>query len=152
MNPEPHRRQALKATAAWACLLALGVMNEAQAQAVLARGAFELQTLDDVLKALGATPVGSEQITLSVPDVAENGAFVPVSVSSGLAGTSALYLIVENNPTPLNAAFQFPEGALPEVQVRLKLAQTGRIHAVARAEGRLYSTFKESQVTVGGCG
>ncbi|BBL69652.1 thiosulfate oxidation carrier protein SoxY [Methylogaea oryzae] len=97
-------------------------------------------------------PTESAQIVLDIPDVAEDGAAVPVSVSTTLTGTESITLLAEKNPTPLLAEFLIGERLEPFVSTRVKLAATGVVIAVVRAEGRLYSTRKTVKVTVGGCG
>lgn len=97
-------------------------------------------------------PTESAQIVLDVPDVAEDGAAVPVSVSTTLAGAESITLLAEKNPTPLLAEFLIGERLEPSVTTRVKLAATGTVMAVVRAQGRVYSTRKTVKVTVGGCG
>ena len=94
----------------------------------------------------------TESIAFTIPAVAEDGAVVPVSVESHLAGTDRLVLLAEKNPYPLLAAFDFAASALPFVTVRVKLNATGRVVALARANGRYYRTEKAVRVVVGGCG
>jgi sulfur-oxidizing protein SoxY len=86
------------------------------------------------------------------PDIAENGAVVPVGATSNLPNTTDIYLIVEKNPTPLSCAFMIPAGTAPEVQTRLKMGQSTNVVAVVKADGKLYSATKETKVTLGGCG
>jgi len=77
---------------------------------------------------------------------------VPVGATSKLANTTAIYLLVEKNPTPLAAGFSIPAGTEPEVQTRLKMGQSTNVVAVVKADGKLYSATKETKVTLGGCG
>jgi sulfur-oxidizing protein SoxY len=106
----------------------------------------------DALKAIGGTPATSDQISVVSPDIAENGAVVPVGATSKLADTTEIYLLVEKNPTPLSAGFILPAGTLAEVQTRLKMGQSTNVIAVVKAGGKLYSATKETKVTLGGCG
>ncbi len=146
------RRQAIKTTGAMATLVSIGLVTQSQAQAAVDRASFEVKTMADALKALGGTPATSDQISVVSPDIAENGAVVPVGASSKLADTTEIYLLVEKNPTPLSAGFILPAGTLAEVQTRLKMGQSTNVIAVVKAGGKLYSATKETKVTLGGCG
>jgi sulfur-oxidizing protein SoxY len=104
-------------------------------------------------KALGiSTPVESKDVTITGPDIAENGAVVPVGATSKLPNTTEIYLIVEKNPTPLSAGFMIPAGTVADVQTRLKMGQSTNVIAIVKADGKLYSATKETKVTLGGCG
>jgi sulfur-oxidizing protein SoxY len=146
------RRQAIKTTGAMATLVSIGLVTQSQAQAAVDRASFEVKTMADALKALGGTPATSDQISVVSPDIAENGAVVPVGATSKLADTTEIYLLVEKNPTPLSAGFILPAGTLAEVQTRLKMGQSTNVIAVVKAGGKLYSATKETKVTLGGCG
>ncbi len=146
------RRQAIKTTGAMATLVSLGLVTQSQAQAAVDRASFEVKTMADALKAIGGTPATSDQISVVSPDIAENGAVVPVGASSKLADTTEIYLLVEKNPTPLSAGFILPAGTVAEVQTRLKMGQSTNVIAVVKAGGKLYSATKETKVTLGGCG
>ena len=146
------RRQAIKTTGAMATLVSLGLVTQTEAQAAVDRASFEVKTMADALKAIGGTPATSDQISVVSPDIAENGAVVPVGASSKLADTTEIYLLVEKNPTPLSAGFILPAGTLAEVQTRLKMGQSTNVIAVVKAGGKLYSATKETKVTLGGCG
>jgi sulfur-oxidizing protein SoxY len=148
----PHnRRTVLKTTGAMATLLALGIVTAEQAQAV-GRPGFEARTLHDALRALGAQPVSSDQVAIQSPDIAENGASVQISIASRLPNTQEMFLLVERNPFPLAAVFVFHEGAEPEMQVNIKMAESSDIIVVAKADGRLFSARRQTRVTLGGCG
>jgi sulfur-oxidizing protein SoxY len=146
------RRQAIKTTGAMATLVSIGLVTQSQAQAAVDRASFEVKTMADALKALGGTPANSDQISVVSPDIAENGAVVPVGASSKLADTTEIYLLVEKNPTPLSAGFILPAGTVADVQTRLKMGQSTNVIAVVKAGGKLYSASKETKVTLGGCG
>ena len=148
----PSRRDALKTTGAFATLISLGIVTQSQAQAAVDHASFQVKTVEDALKAIGGTPATSDQVSLNAPDIAENGAVVPVGASSKLPNTTDIYLIVEKNPMPLCAAFMIPAGTLPDVQTRLKMGQSSNVIAVVKADGKLYSAVKETKVTLGGCG
>ena len=146
------RRTAIKTTGAFATLVSLGIVTQSQAQAAVDRASFAVKTLDDALKAIGGTPATSDQVTVVSPDIAENGAVVPVRVVSNLPNTTDLYLIIEKNPTPLAAAFMIPAGTAADVQTRVKMGQSTNVVAVVKADGKLFSATKETKVTLGGCG
>ena len=96
--------------------------------------------------------MNSDQIQLSALDITEDGAVVPVGVTSRLAGTTEIHLLIEKNPTPLSASFTILPGTLPEVTVRVKMAESSRVLAVVLAEGKLYMVSKHTAVTIGSCG
>jgi sulfur-oxidizing protein SoxY len=146
------RRTAIKTTGAFATLVSLGIITQSQAQAAVNADSFKVKTLEDALKAIGGTPATSDQVTVVSPDIAENGAVVPVGATSKLPNTTEIYLIVEKNPTPLSCAFFIPAGTEPDVQTRLKMGQSTNVYAVVKADGKLYSASKETKVTLGGCG
>jgi sulfur-oxidizing protein SoxY len=146
------RRQAIKTTGAMATLVSLGLVTQTEAIAAVERASFDVKTMADALKAIGGTPATSDQISVVSPDIAENGAVVPVGVTSKLADTTEIYLLVEKNPTPLSAGFILPAGTLADVQTRLKMGQSTNVVAVVKAGGKLFSASKETKVTLGGCG
>lgn len=120
---------------------------------VMAEGsAFEAKTLDDALKAMALTPEESGDIKIKAPEIAENGAVVPVTVSTGMEGVTELSILVADNPTPLAATFVLGEGTLPEASTRIKMGKTSNIIAVAKAGDKAYSAKQEVKVTIGGCG
>src|SRR5512135_202118 len=115
--------------------------------------AFDAKTFDEALKALGiATPENSDAIHLTVPEIAENGAVVPVTVESSIAGTQQVYVFVEKNPNVLAANFTFPEGTEGFVTTRVKMRETSNVVALVKADGKFYRAQKEVKVTQGGCG
>ena len=146
------RRVALKTTGAFATLVSLGIVTQSQAHAAVDRAGFDIKTMADAVKALGGTAANSDQVTVVAPDIAENGAVVPVGATSKLPNTTEIYLIVEKNPTPMAAGFKIPAGTAAEVQTRLKMGQSSNVFAVVRADGKLFSASKETKVTLGGCG
>jgi len=145
------RRDALKHTGLLALLVGCGAITAQQALAAEAPG-FDAKTIDAALAALGGKPVESKDITITSPDIAENGAVVPIAVTSTLPKTEAIYIIVEKNPFPLTAAFTIPDGTEPYVATRAKMGESSKVYAVVKADGKLYATSKETKVTLGGCG
>jgi len=115
--------------------------------------AFKQKSEADVLKALyGKTAEASDKISLDAPEIAENGAVVPIAVTSTLPKVTAIAILVLNNPNVLAAAYKIPEGTEALVSNRLKMAKTSKVVAVVESNGKLYSAAKEVKVTVGGCG
>ncbi|HZV92628.1 MAG TPA: thiosulfate oxidation carrier protein SoxY, partial [Caldimonas sp.] len=145
-----NRRHLLRQGGALALLVSCGVATLDEALAAEASG-FDAKTLDDALASLGAKPADSKDITLTSPDIAENGAVVPLTISSAIPKTDTLYVLVEKNPFPLAASFSIPDGTEPFVAARVKMGESTRVYAVVKADGKLYSTFKETKVTLGGC-
>ena len=144
----------VSASGALAGLIAAGALRPTQAFAAdWNKAAFEAKDIAGALKGVGAgTPADNKDLLLKVPDIAENGAVVPVDVISSIPNTSSISILVEKNPLPLSAHFTFANGALPDVSARLKLAQTSVVKAVAKADGKFYTAQKEVKVTAGGCG
>ena len=147
----PTRRDALQQGSAMAALVACGLVTAGQAQAAVDNAAFDAKTLADALKLLGSA-ADSKDVAITSPDIAENGAVVPVSVTSKLAKTQEIYILVEKNPQPLTATFTIPEGTDAFVSTRVKMGQSTNVVAVVKADGKLYSATKETKVTLGGCG
>ena len=115
--------------------------------------AFRQKSDADAIKALyGKTAEASDKIKLDAPEIAENGAVVPISVSTTLENVTSISFLVSENPNALAATYQIPEGSLPSVANRLKMQKTSNVIAIVEAAGKLYSATKEVKVTVGGCG
>jgi sulfur-oxidizing protein SoxY len=115
--------------------------------------AFKQKNSDDAIKALyGKTADASDKVKLDAPEIAENGAVVPVAVSSTLADVTSISILVAENPNALIASYRIPAGTIPNVGNRIKMAKTSNVIAVVEAGGKLYSASKEVKVTVGGCG
>jgi sulfur-oxidizing protein SoxY len=117
------------------------------------KAAFESKKMDDVIKALGgAAPQQSEQVLLIGPEIAENGAVVPLELESKLANTEWMAILIEKNPNILAGTFTIPSGTLPWVQTRVKMAETCNVYLLTKAGGKHYYAVKEIKVTLGGCG
>jgi sulfur-oxidizing protein SoxY len=115
--------------------------------------AFKQKSDADAIKSLyGKTAEPSDKVKLDAPEIAENGAVVPISVSTSLADVTSISILVADNPNALAASYKIPAGTMPSVANRLKMAKTTNVIAVVEAGGKLYSTTKEVKVTVGGCG
>ena len=149
------RRNALKTGGGvLALLLAAGIVRPGDALAQqLNQAAFELKTLPEALRALGAqSPAASDAIQIKAPEIAENGAVVPIGVESRLPGTQSITLLIEKNPQPLTASFNIPAGTEPSVSTRVKMGQSSDVYALVKADGKFYVAKKEIKITLGGCG
>ena len=148
------RREFVKLTGLFALMASAGLVPEgAFAQQQARNKAFEAKTLDETVKALGgSTAVQSGDIVITAPDIAENGAVVPVAVASKIPNTQNIYILVEKNPNILVASFSIPSGTEPSVNTRAKMGQTSNVIALVKADGKFYYTSKEVKVTLGGCG
>ena len=147
------RRETLKHSAIVAGLLATTGLFPQYAMAYN-KGAFEAKTIADALKALGAgAPVESKDVTIGGPDIAENGAVVPLTASTTLAGVKHLLILVEKNPSALVAQFNMTDSVEPNFATRAKMGQSSDVYAVAvMDDGKAMSAKKEVKVTLGGCG
>ena len=107
----------------------------------------------DAIKALYGKPhEASDKVKLDAPEIAENGAVVPISVATTLTDVTSISILVAENPNALAASYNIPSGTIPSVANRLKMAKTSNVTAIVEAGGKLYSATKEVKVTVGGCG
>jgi len=118
------------------------------------KDAFGQKTEADAIKALyaGKTPEPSDKVHLDAPEIAENGAVVPISVSTTLPGVTSIAILVSQNPFPLAANYPIPAGTSPMVANRLKMAKTSNVVALVASGDKVFSATKEVKVTVGGCG
>ena len=115
--------------------------------------AFQAKAVADALKNLGAgNLVESRDIVITAPDIAENGAVVPVAVTSRIANTESIAILAEKNPFPLAASFDITPGADAYVSTRIKMGQTSDVRAIVKAGGNYFTAVKEVKVTIGGCG
>jgi sulfur-oxidizing protein SoxY len=117
------------------------------------QAAFEAKVLAESLKNIGASAISdSDQIQLKAPEIAENGAIVPVEITSKIPGTQSIYIIADKNPQPLVAIFDLKTDLEPYVSTRIKMGESSKIRVLVRAGDRFYMTTQEVKVTVGGCG
>jgi len=123
----------------------LGAWNEG------AFGATDISTALNGLLGSDATETSAD-ITIKAPDIAENGAVVPITVESSIGGVKSISIIASGNGTPLVASFELGEGAMPFVSTRIKMGKTADVVAVVQAGDKLYSGAKNVKVTIGGCG
>ncbi|HST02175.1 MAG TPA: thiosulfate oxidation carrier protein SoxY [Usitatibacter sp.] len=152
------RRRALKGAGGMAVMglaMAAGLIRPSIARAeAWNKAAFEVKgNLNEEVKALGGSgATESKDIAMTSPDIAENGAVVPFTVTSKLAKTESIALLVEKNPNMLAANFTIPDGTEPWINTRIKMGQTSNVIALVKADGKYYYTSKEVKVTLGGCG
>jgi len=118
------------------------------------KAAFETNSMDATVKALGGSaPSQSKDIAFfQTPDIAENGAVVPIGVTSNIPKTESIAILVEKNPNMLAAVFDVPAGTDPSLSTRIKMGQSSNVYALVKADGKYYVASKEIKVTLGGCG
>ncbi len=116
--------------------------------------AFKNKDASAAMKALLGTdqPPPSAEVKLTAPEIAENGAVVPIKVETAMAGVETITIVAVKNPLPLVANFKMGEGALPYASTRIKMGTTGDVLAIVKAGGKLHSAKQEIKVTIGGCG
>jgi len=151
------RRNVLKAGGGAGLLALLATAGMLRSEAALAadwnQTAFGAKNLKDAYDALGAgNRTQSNDIVMTAPEIAENGAVVPIGAVSKIPGTESISILIAKNPTSLAASFDIPAGTDPSVSTRVKLAQTSDVHILVKANGKFYETKKEVKVTIGGCG
>lgn len=155
---DSSRRKVLQSTGGMAVMglaVAAGLFKpgSAWAQDAWNKAAFSTKSLNDTVKAMGgATAAESKDIQINSPDIAENGAVVPFTISSKIPKTEQVALLVEKNPNALAASFSIPAGTEAWVNTRVKMGQTSNVIALVKADGKFYYTTKEVKVTLGGCG
>lgn len=151
------RRTFLKGSLAGSAVtlaMGAGLLTPTQVLAAWPKNSFEAKSAEDAIKNVyGGAATPSDKISLKTPDIAENGAVVPVTVKAeGMGKVESISILVEKNATPLSANFKLSDRALPEVSTRIKMGQTSNVIAVVKADGKLFSASKEVKVTIGGCG
>ena len=117
--------------------------------------AFTSKDVNGVLEGLygSSDVVSDDKAELKVPDIAENGGAVPVTVSTSIKNAKTLTLLIEKNPKPLAAVWEISEGAIVKYSTRIKMGQTGMVTLIVEdKDGKLHKTSKQVKVTVGGCG
>lgn len=135
-------------------LLALASMPRALLAAVWPGDSFGSVSASGALKTLLGTDVTtpSDRIKMKIPEIAENGAVVPVSINTDLENVESISIVVEKNPRPLVASFEILPGTLPTVSCRIKMGETSDVMAVVKTGSGIFSTSSEVKVTIGGCG
>ena len=151
------RRKFVKTTAflsVGATLVGSGLLIPQRVLGAYAADAFAARDVAGAVSgSLGSSDfTASDAVKLKAPDIAENGAVVPVTVSSSMGNVDAISIIATSNPGPLTSTYQLSSTCEPFVSTRIKMAKTGDVIAVVKADGKLYSATKEVKVTIGGCG
>ncbi len=151
------RRSFLRAAARLSVVAAAGAAGLLRATSSWStswnKAGFDSKAFAGAMKSLGADhPAESRDIAITAPDIAENGAVVPVAVTSKIAGTEQISIVAEKNPFPLAATFDIGNGSEGYVSTRIKMGQTSDVWAVVKADGKYYAARKEIKITVGGCG
>ena len=142
--------------------LAAGVVGVAASAGLLAPGrvlaawpkaAFDAKDTAGALQgAVGMNSFSnSDDIKIKAPDIAENGAVVPVTVSTGMSGVESITILADSNNAPMVASFNL-HGSEAYVSTRIKMGKTGNVMAVVKSGGQLLASQKEVKVTIGGCG
>ena len=149
-----NRRDLLAHAAKLAALLASAGLLPQMAQAAYNAAAFEVKTMAELTKLLGGNaPTESKDVTVTGPDIAENGAVVPIGVATTLPGVKRLLVLVEKNPSVLSAMFYVSDSVDSNFSTRVKMGQSSNVYAVAMmGDGKMLFAQKEVKVTLGGCG
>ncbi len=153
-----QRRSFLKSTLAGSAIAVAVGAGLLQPRTVLAaawpKSAFKAKTVQDAMSSLygSAASTPSSDITIKAPDIAENGAVVPIAIHTTLSNVTSIGIIAEKNPLPMSANFEMAPNAKGYVSTRIKMGKTSSIIAIVVAGGKAYSARKEVKVTIGGCG
>jgi len=137
-----------------AAALAAGLLKPEQVFAAnWNKDAFHSKSAVDALARIGATNAAdSKEIVIEAPEIAENGAVVPIEITSNVPGTKSIAVVIEKNPFPLAGQFDFMDGGVPFVKLNVKMGETSIVRVIAEAGGKYYAATKEVKVTIGGCG
>ncbi len=142
------------ATGAVGIAVSTGLLTPRASLAAWSKAAFEAKDVNAAVSALygSSSMTDSDKISIKAPDIAENGAVVPVSITTSVDGASSISIIADQNATPLTAEFLLGPGAEGYVSTRIKMGKTANVIAVVKAGDQIYSAKKEVKVTIGGCG
>ena len=142
------------ATGAIGMAVSAGLITPRMVLAAWPKAAFDAKSVDEAVSNLfgSSTLASSDKIKIKAPDIAENGAVVPISIEAGMEGVESISIIADKNATPLTSSFVLGKGTEAFVATRIKMGKTGNVIAVVKADGKLYSASKEVKVTIGGCG
>ncbi|MCF6263279.1 MAG: thiosulfate oxidation carrier protein SoxY [Xanthomonadales bacterium] len=152
MEVSTTRRGFIKGLIAVGTLLALPATL--LAAMVRPKAAFGSKEIDASLKSLfgDASIEASDKVYLKVPEIAENSAVVPITITTDIEDVESISVIIDKNPNPLSANFKLTDAVAPEVSARVKMGQSSPVRALVKAKGKVYFTTKEVKVTIGGCG
>lgn len=148
------RRDFLKNSLTTTVVGAVGILAPQTLIADWPNDAFTAKDVPTVLKDLYGVDVAENNsaIQIKVPEIAENGAVVPLTIETNLLDVTQIAIFSSVNPFPLAADFRLTTSVPPYVSTRIKMSKTGDIVAIVQSAGKLYSAQKEVKVTVGGCG
>ncbi|HSY28923.1 MAG TPA: thiosulfate oxidation carrier protein SoxY [Burkholderiaceae bacterium] len=148
------RRDTLRISSVLGLAVAAGLLGPINAAAEeWNKDAFDAKNYNDALKGLGAVGVAtSKELLINAPDIAENGAVVPVTVSATLPNVQQIAILIDKNPFTLSANFTIPAGTEPSISTRVKMRETSNVYALVKANGKWFVASKEIKVTLGGCG
>jgi sulfur-oxidizing protein SoxY len=158
MNTDMKRRSMLKGTLAASVVgiaAGAGLLTPREVLAAWPKAAFEAKGVDAAMQELtgSGSLTASKAIDIKAPPIAENGAVVGVTVSTGLKNVESISILVEKNPSPLTSSWNLAANTEPFVGTRIKVSKTSSVIAVCKtADGKLYSAGREVKVTIGGCG
>jgi len=152
MQRRPFLKIGATATASTIAVTA-GLLSPGSLLAARPQAAFQADSLTTAIDAItGGVQPEAGDITIKAPEIAENGAAVPVTVTTKIANIESLSILVPKNPTPLVASFMFTDDTDSYTSVRIKMGQTSDVVALYKADGKFYTAKKEVKVTIGGCG
>ena len=157
MTMNTKRRVFLKGSMAAGTLgvaVGAGLLTPQAVVAAWNEKAFQSKTVEDAMAAAmgSSSAAASEEIKIKAPDIAENGAVVPISIATEMSGVESIALLADGNNSPLVATFMLGAGAVPDVSTRIKMGKTSDVIAVVKAGGKLHTARKSVKVTIGGCG
>ena len=147
------RRSMMKAGGALGIAALFGATLLKPVHAARNDNAFQAKSTVDAMRSLGmGNAEETRDIVIRAPDIAENGAVVPIDVTSNIPGTTRIAVFIEKNPFPYTGSFDFLAGSVPFVHLRAKMGETSPVRVVVEANGKFYTAAKEVKVTIGGCG
>ncbi len=149
-----HLLRAVLTGSAMSAALAAGLLAPLRALAgEWAQAAFDATDVDAAMSKAGiVNPAPSDGIVIKAPEIAENGAQVPIEVQSTISGTRVIYILVDKNPQPMAGSFELLSGAEPFISTRIKMGETSNLRVVVEAGGKYFMAAREIKVTIGGCG
>lgn len=151
------RRMLLKGSLAVSSLsvaVGAGLINPRAVLAAWPKSAFEAKSVDAAMKAVADTssPSESDSIKIKAPDIAENGAVVPITVTAEMPNVESIAIMASENASPLAADFRLADRTQGYISTRIKMGETGDVIALVKADGKVFSARKNVKVTIGGCG
>jgi len=151
------RRLLLKGSMACGALsvaLGAGLLTPTSVFAAWPQASFDAKKLDDALTSLFGTNTyeTTNKIKIKAPEIAENGAVVPIEASTEFSNVESMAIFIEKNPAPLTASFELSNSTKGFISTRVKMGKTSPVLIIVKADGKLYGATKEVKVTIGGCG